>query len=326
MFILQGCGQHSSLPQDLDDYRERLANVLDVDAPKSSEIPPLAYPSIREMKADIPELSIKLNEFYAIQDCTVATLIAERNTALGRTQLPSTRYVYEVRLIEGLQQCHATSDDVEIREQLAELISIKKASLPIVWADMFQTSTEMRFSMSSNQDFLSGDENDNVNAYMHALTALIALQKAPNDDSQLIESALSTIKSTPLLARAWRSQRLIANELDGISEWLIPQLDSLQCHNAKSKKQVTYLNNVFNLFFIERIQPLAGALNSYQYKLIPLLATLQALPHIDHKLKEKLAEHEREFSHYKTSMSRHIKIWQKLLKGCNLAPTSAAND
>lgn len=318
--LLLGCERQSTLPQDILEYQQRLANVLDKPPPDTNEITPLTYPSVRQLKADIARLNIELNEFYAIQDCAVAPLIAERNTALGRTQLPSTRYIYEVKLIEGLTSCWSNATDARLKTQLAEWLNLKNQSLTQVWADLIQTSSETRASMSNNKVLLIGNGQDPANEYFMALTFLLNLRDTPNTDTQQLETALNTLKNSPLPAQLWRTQRVLISALDSTTDWLALHEDALHCQSQKSEQQVTYLNNVFLMFFVQRIQPIAGTLNQYQYRLIPLLQRLHNDPVIHPQLKSKLNRHASEFNQYKASIGRHITLWQRLLRACNLSP------
>ncbi len=318
--FLSGCQPHSPLKDDLQEYRERLANVLDVDAAVAPEIPGLDYPSVRTLKADIPDLTINLSEFYALQDCPVATLIAERNTALGRVQLPSTRYIYEVKLLQGLNDCLQRANTAQMQEQLRIWIEHKRMLLPLTWVNLLQLSTEVKHAFSFNQGYLHGDASDNASASFSALEYLISLQQNPIAEPTVLETHLQQLKHAILPARIWRSQRLLTSELEATTNWLNANEQKTQCFSPADEQKVAYLNNVFTLYFIEKIQPIAGKLNQYQYRLIPLLKKIQSTPHIDPELQALLASYEADFVRYKSAMSDHVSLWQRVLTSCNLAP------
>ena len=102
----------------MQDYQQRMATVLKKDKPAFivSNLPP--YPSLKTLEGGVNETSIKLTEFYQLQHCHLATLIAERNTSLGKLQLPSIRFHYEKQLIQGLQECIKQTNEPELKAQL----------------------------------------------------------------------------------------------------------------------------------------------------------------------------------------------------------------
>lgn len=308
------------MPDDINEYQKRLAKVIQHDHPEDQQLSMLSYPAMRDLKSNIPEISINLRDFYALQQCPVATLIAERNTTLGRTQLPSSRYIYEVKLLAGLAYCTVNNSDQKVLNQLAHWEKVKRASLSLVWADLVQTSHEIKYAMSSNHAFITGAENDGANRAINALTYLVALAELPLDDETQLEDNLRTLRTTALPAKVWRTQRLLGTELNQTTHWLNTYAAQLDCNSTKSRQKMEYLYNVFRLFFIQRIQPVAGMLNHYQYQLLPLYAQLNGNSHIKPGFKTMLARHQQDFEHYKHAMQQHIQLWQKLLKPCGMSP------
>jgi hypothetical protein len=318
--LISACTNQHKFADNIEEYRSRVASVLNYSTAQSAEVSPLAYPSIRSLKKSIPEISINLRDFYALNDCEIMTQIAQRNTSLGRTQLPSTRYTYEVSLLQGLSECAAQIEDPKIKKQLTLWFDAKTLNLPLIWADLIQTSEEIALSMSSNDGFIVGDQNDNFNQVYQALRYLIDLENNPNSDIEILEYHLKTLKQNPLLARIWRSQEMLIIHLSLLSEEIKQHTEELNCNNSKQQTTAVYLNNVFKLFFIEQIQPAASALNSYQYKLFPLLERLNKSEVIDAALKNLLKEQKHRFDRYQIVIREHVQIWQKLLKQCGMSP------
>lgn len=314
------CTNPQKLADNLEEYRSRVASVLNYSPAQGAQVSPLSYPSIRSLKKDIPEISINLRDFYALQDCEIMTQIAQRNTSLGRTQLPSTRYTYEVSLLQGLSDCTAQMEDAEVKQQLTFWLDAKTENLPLIWADLIQTSEETKLNMSSNDGFIHGDQNDNFNQVYQALRYIVDLETQPNSDIEILEYHLKTLKQNSLLARIWRSQQLLINQLLLLSEEINQHTKEFNCTTPKQQTTATYLNNVFKLFFIEQIQPAASALNGYQYKLLPLLERLKKSEVIDAALKKLLSEQRQQFDRYQAVTREHIEIWQKLLKQCGMSP------
>lgn len=319
-FLLAGCQPHSALKDDLQEYGQRLANVLDLEPAAAQEIPYLEYPPVSQLKVTIPEVTINLRDFYALHDCPVATLIAERNTALGRTQLPSTRYLYEVKLLQGLQDCLARVEEPEMKKQLNIWLKQKQELLPLAWVNLLQLSGEIKHAFSFNQGLLRGNDSDNAYASLASLAYLLSLQDKPVSEQVVLETHLQQLKKANFPARIWRSQRLLSAELHSITQWLADNRAEIQCDSPANQQRVGYLNNVFTLYFIDKIQPVAGKLNQYQYQLIPLLQKIQTSPHTASQLKALLRQYEQEFEQYKAAMSAHVNLWQEVLASCNLSP------
>jgi hypothetical protein len=103
--------------------------------------------------------------------------------------------------------------------------------------------------------------------------------------------------------------------------WLEHNIELMQCPSGKSSKQVEYISNVFQLFFIEKIQPIATKLNHYQYQLSPIFESLATHKETDTLIKTLLLTHsQQKFEDYQMAMQKHIQFWQKLYKRCGISP------
>lgn len=314
-----GCGGYS-LEDDITRYQSRLAKVLDSQITEMAAIEPLSYPPLRDLQNQLLTSSIAIQDFHAIQNCRANLLIAQRNTPLGRTQLPSKRYSYEVQLISALQDCLA--QEAPGNAKLQDWIVNKTANLPLVWANMIQTSDEIKTAFSSNGAFLGQSSSAALSDTQHALAYLLALESGENVNLTELEQHLKQLAQHKLPAKVWRSQRLLAQELDRTTQWLVSLDPAKQCINGQPSQQLRYLRNVFQLFFIEKIQPLASQLNHIQYQLNPLYQQFSHSPDLKPRFKALLTQQQQEFKVYQEAMSRHITFWQKLLARCGLSPTA----
>ncbi|MFQ3236141.1 MAG: hypothetical protein ACI9C4_001710 [Paraglaciecola sp.] len=314
--VCMGCGQ-PTLAENLALYKGRLAAVLDIPVVAVLAIEPLSYPSLRQLKSQIPASNIAMKDFYALQDCNASVLIAQRNTSLGRTQLPSSRYIYETQLINALGVCVQASVD---NTNASTLLTQKTTHLPLAWADLVQTSDEMRTAFSSNSAFLAKQQNEALSATHNALSYLLVLQNTTTADVQTLEKHLQQLANYKLPARVSRSQRLLTRELNHTTLWLAQQELARQCPAGKPSQQILYLKNVFQLFFIEKIQPVAGQLNHIQYRLMPVYQEFERSPYLNQAFKTLLEHSQLEFTAYEEAMLQHIKFWQQLFAHCNLSP------
>jgi hypothetical protein len=321
---LIACQPTEQLSHDLQDYQQRMARILKQDKPTFifSHLP--AYPLLKELETTPTHTSIKLSEFYQLQHCQLATLVAERNTVLGKLQQPSTRFIYEKQLIQGLQECLQQTQTVELKDKLQAWLEIKQQTLPDVWADMLQKSAEMRKALSSNKGFITGDTEDGLSETLSALYFLMASEQQDNVDSRQLEQHLYNLAQFALPATLWRSQNLVTENIQTTTRWLKQNGAAEFCHKTKKHKDakdVEYLSNVFQMLFIKKIQPVATQINHYHYKLSPLLDLLLSHPSLSPSFKHYLSlQHQQGFTNYQVVMREHIELWQGIFKQCHIAP------
>jgi hypothetical protein len=321
MMLVVGCDSSHSLQNHLQDYQQRMANVLEVESPDSLTISLPPYPTLRDLKQNIPATTIKLFEFYNLQHCELYTLVAERNTSLGNLQLPSTRYLYERHLLDALQQCLMETTDSKLREKLETWQQTKTQQLPMVWADLIQLSSELKQGFSANFGLIEGNQQDGLSQSKAALHYLIELDKSQQIISAELEQHLQYLMNNPLPAKLWLSQLTLTQHLNQSTAWLLQHTDKLQCSGNASKKKVEYLTNVFQQFFIEKIQPIASQMNHYQYQLSPILEDMLTHPKLSPSFKHYINQSNQQgFENYQVAMQQHIDFWQKFFKRCNIKP------
>ena len=319
---LGACTDQQRLANDLSEYQIRLAAVLDIEAPEWQKVSLAPYPSIKLLNIDIPETSIQLSELYQFKDCTLATLVAERNTALGRVQYPSTRYVYEVKLIKGIQQCLLQLENTETRAALNELLEYKQKNIALVWTNLIQTSDEIGIAFSTSQGFIQGTAGDGINQTLSAIHYLNSIYTFPDVKQNEMELHLKNMREYGLPAKLWRSQLLLTSNLQKSTQWLEKNKELMLCPNGRASEKVSYLSNVFQMFFIEKIQVLASKLNHYHYTLAPAFDQLMYNKPLSPLFIALLSHYSSvEFDNYKQAMTQHIMFWQNLYKRCGLSPT-----
>ena len=321
MVLVIGCDSSHSLQNHLQDYQQRMANVLEVESPDNLTISLPPYPALRELKLDIPATTIKLFEFYTLQHCELYSLIAERNTSLGNLQLPSTRYLYERHLLDALRQCLMDTTDTKLREKLTSWEQTKTQQIPMVWADLIQLSSELKQGFSANFGLIKGNEKDGLSLSKVALNYLVQIDKNKHVNSAELEQHLQHLMNNPLPAKLWLSQLTLTKHIHQSTAWLIQHKDQLQCASNESKKKVEYLTNVFQQFFIEKIQPIASQMNHYQYQLSPILENMVVHPKLSPSFKHFINQlNQQGFENYQMAMQQHIHFWQSLFKRCNIKP------
>ncbi|WP_371194615.1 DUF3080 family protein [Glaciecola sp. SC05] len=318
-FVLSACSQNDKVKSDLDNLAERLESFTQISVSAYDSDASLNAPIKNSLAIDVPELQIALREFYAIDDCPLSQFIAERNTALGKTQLPSTRFIYEQRLLSTLKSCmQQLPVDDPMQEQLQGWIEQKQTNLPLVWSNMMTQSDESYLAFTASGGYISGASNDGLQPSKLALVFLINVLNAQTIDSGQLELHLRDLSNARLPAKMWRTQALLSESLPPMSQLLETYIQNNQnaCSSAK-KEELKIMRNIFTLFFADNIQPLASQLNHYQYQLNPSFETLANHPHIPTDWADYIKrQYLNSAQQYKQTMQQHIELWQQVFKLC----------
>jgi len=363
MFALLGCFGGSTVKQSIDDYAARLSRVLDAPLPDSfndkitTPLPKLADSAT--LKHAIEGVSINLREFYALQDCELGTVVAERNTSLGKSQLPSQRLVYESKLLNVLKSCEAALTKANESNQrnaaLAATIASwreqKTQDYSKTWANLVQGSQELRLALNTPERLFSVENNKDALSSVNALYYINSLSNKElllsdmyssntassdteteatneNNSESIIESSeleqqLKIIRSARLPATLWHTQQTLTQNLSLLTNMLETELDAVSCPEGRASDKAKILRNVFYLFFIEEIQPVGSLVNQYHYKLAPLWEDWLAQPSLHAEFKRYIRQQSQDgFNQYSSVMKAHVNLWQGFLGRCNLSPVA----
>jgi hypothetical protein len=321
MLLLQSCQRHQLLPNALEDYSKRMYKVLDIEKTDIPTFATLEFADKQTFAINIPKLNIKMREFYAIEDCAIKQLIAERNTALGKIQLPSVRLNYEWILIDKLQKCierYSIQNNDAVVEKMQYWLSQKQAIFPLVWANMMTQSNEFYLGISASSGFIDGDENDNFTEGLFDLKNLIAVRDDPAANIAAMEASLQSIQRHRVYVRLWRSQMLLRNYLNqmttDISRWAL----SFTCETHKDREKLSIIRNVFTMFFIQKIQAIGAQINHYHYSLKADFLKLIDDDNLPNSFKLTIDKYNQsEFDEYQAAMLTHIEMWQGIFKKCD---------
>ena len=363
MFALLGCFGGSTVKQSIDDYAARLSRVLDTPLPDSfndkitTPLPKLADSAT--LKQAIEGVNINLREFYALQDCELGTVVAERNTSLGKSQLPSQRLVYESKLLNVLKSCEAAlTKENESNQRNAALAATitswreqKIQDYSKTWANLVQGSQELRLALNTPERLFSVENNKDALSSVNALYYISSLSNKglllsdmyssntassdteteatnENNSESIIESSeleqqLKIIRSARLPATLWHTQQTLTQNLSLLTNMLETELDAVSCPEGRASDKAKILRNVFYLFFIEEIQPVGSLVNQYHYKLAPLWEDWLAQPSLHEEFKRYIRQQSQDgFNQYSSAMKAHVNLWQGFLGRCNLSPVA----
>lgn len=307
----------------MEEYRDRLSRVLEAPLPEVAPRPPLDYPSPASLRQTIPSLNVNLREFYALQECELGTLVAERNTAVGKTQQPSQRLAYETQLLASIDACisQLSNANQQLATRLQEIKSIKRAQRQRVWANLIQSSNELRYALSMPRQLLTAQANRDARAGITSLHYLNQRQSPSAFTLSELERQLQQTASARLPAKLFQTQHYLAATLDPLTTSLTPLLASVACPERRASEKAKILRNVFYLFFIEKVQPVGSRLNDYYYQVLPVfrdwVGNAAFHPDFKHYIQGNAIEG---FTRYQSAVTAHVSLWQDFLGRCNLSP------
>ncbi|PMR71424.1 DUF3080 family protein [Halomonas heilongjiangensis] len=235
--LLAGCGGSDGGESDvlLTDYQQRLAASLGLEAPPPGAPDNIgSFPDRRERLLEIPETRDGLLNVYALRECHITNLVAERNNQLGRVAPASQRWLYELELWRRLDACWNSEVPAALaesdRQRLAQLIETKAEQLPRVsWNALFDSS-EWAGSFSRASSPLSPEETRPQDGQLAALAYLrdATLHQFDPDwqpDSATLEGHLKTLQARPFSAELLRTLLLAEQRLEEASDLLEQALE-----------------------------------------------------------------------------------------------------
>ncbi|MFQ3249632.1 MAG: hypothetical protein ACI9O6_001440 [Glaciecola sp.] len=321
LLALQSCQRNQALPNALEKYHERIYSVLELEPKQIAIKSTLTFPDKNSLLITIPDLNINMREFYAIEGCGIKQLVAERNTALGKTQLPSMRLKYEWQLIQRLQSCienTSTSSNEKLRAKMQDWLEQKSKHYPLNWSNMITQSKEFHIALSKSSGFIDGNEDDNFTQSLFDLRNLIGMKEQPELNLAEMETSLQSVQSHRLYARLWRSQSLVQKYLEQMTVDISNWQSGFTCNTRKDKEKLKIIRNVFALYFAQEVQAIGSQINHYHYLLKPEFEKLSNDPHLPSQIKAVIARYNQaEFTEYQKAVIEHVKMWQVIFKKCD---------
>ncbi|GAB2785032.1 hypothetical protein GCM10027040_08950 [Halomonas shantousis] len=323
----------------LVDYQHRLANTLGVSAP-TPHLPRnlAAFPSRDARLFDIPEMRQGMLDVYALRECGIVSLVAERNSQLGRMALPSRRWVYEQALWRKLRACWANGTakqfEQDTRQRLLALLSTKTQQLPrLSWNVLFDSEEWVQNFSRASRPLSPGEPVP----FTQALLAIDYLRHATRHqfdpywelDPQELESHLYVLQSEPWSARLLRSLLLATQRLDEASNSLESRLaERPVCYLGHSNPAAERLYNVFMLYFIGRVQPYLADLQRLSRLWLTgvdtlLDAYLVSRPAVDRYRHAWLSQDNpaAPMPRFQNAIKRHVTLWQDIWRSCGKLPS-----
>jgi len=287
---LAGCRQESNLASQLQDYRNKIAiitegHVSEVDGASDvqSSSWQVDFPSKKDMKVTIPAIEMNLRSFYKINACPLAGLVAQRNTALGKVQLPSQRFLYELELLSTFAECieQIKDDENELAAQLTNWQGQKKEQFPLVWVSLVQQSSEIHGMLTRSNGYFDMEEIEShaeAIADLAFISSLKALSAAPLRVESMLEQRLQAMSKSRLPATLWRSQAAVIQHLTQVNMTLSQAREVLSCDSEEHMAMIDALSQTYHGYFETQVQPTLQAMQALEEKMNQQLSSWLTMP------------------------------------------------
>ncbi len=312
--LLTGC-EPVTVEDKFEDYLQRISNVQQQQSP-ALDLPRHEYPRKRDLYIEPPRHSVGLMDSLQLSECQLLSLIAERNTVLGKVQDQFRNLEYQVNLLSGLKECIDSNElDADFASEVYQIYQAKWQELPIHISNTLYTSDAMYANAYSNL-WYSKESN----------RGLIALRDTLKEHNQLNQMHQQgdlmqgfSILSLQEEVEKFDQMGRITKALQESSYYLSVTTAQLKAHDHEvfcglNRDPTRYqrLKNVFYTYYIAEIQPYLADLNSAYQTLSPYLSVLYTknLPeHLQHPILNA-------YKDYKVASVNHAQYWITLFERC----------
>ncbi len=321
LLSLSACGEYNG-DKALQRYQQRLARVLDTPLPDAGMPAPATLIAERDLKQPLPDLRLDLTDAYASRQCSLDTLIGERNSSLGKVYSASKQLSYELRFLHQLQRCLQQNwHDTALLNQLQQVYQHKQSSIQLAFDNMLLTDNTLRKELLGIRQSLPLVTAPGLSETWQALTELNLLQQFIAEQNWQaasnvnIEQQLQLLYQYNFVARLQYSLRLTSHQLGQLNQLTQLHNAASLCPAGRSTEQLQILVNVFGKYFVKEVQLYTAELNRYQQQLWPLLEQLYQHTPLHQALKQRF---EHSHSSMRDALHQHVNWWQTLNSQCPL--------
>jgi hypothetical protein len=308
-----------------EEYKTRLSAVINT-PPAEPKLENVNFPKVHLSE---PKHHISILELGSLAHCKLATLVAKRNNQLGKTQVPSERFKYQIRFLILANECltDPLTTDESLKQTLAAAMLEKQQTLSDDFEYMLFNESELKGLLQLTSYYLPVD-NKAYSSFsaLEAITLLTSIsekihRQAYSDiDPNSLTDALEKLHQNQFIKRLLSSARLQIAYNQQLTQWL-SQFDYTVtvCQPGKNKNEAQILNAVFNKFYLNRIQGYQADLTGQLEKASPLLFLLLK----NHEKIADLVDAQSQSSllnQLKQTSKEHVIWWQNFYKACDIKP------
>ncbi len=312
-----------------DDYLSRLENVLDRDADRSlSTGLHVSFPDQKKLEISPPVFELSIKEFLGMRQCRLHTIVAQRNSQLGKVATDSQRLFNDLEILSLGPTCIEKLGDSTLANKLSSFIAKKEAYLNTAAWQAILASQEHRSFWHDKR--LSKDyPNDLALKLTKELLVLsgflAAIQNGERhftkQDQSEIERALGQLRlgdGGHLLAEFVK----LSGSLERANSVIQKRLDSPLCHRQQVSQQAKYFSNVVNQYFIGKVQARSVKLEQRARVLMPLISDIEkhVLAYSTPEYRSWAQARDKQFKIGRAATLKHARLIQELYQQCGLSP------
>ena len=327
LLIAGGCETHSELQAAADNYSTRLARSLDQPAPDIAWPGAFPMPPPRDLQVPVPETSIDLLDFLRLYDCPLHSVIAEKNSSLGRLAVESQDLFLQVAFLREVDGCIESlpAEHTELRETLDRARDAKTEALPAyIWR---ATLGADEFRQFWRRDASSGYPADADPRMELAVGDLLALSRELlAGDYELDESRFTDALAVVRLGEggelldAWR---IVAASLAVANTTVEGRIaDRPLCYEGMVTPKSQVFRNVVLNYFVGDVQVRAASLDQRFFALMPVVRELEKLlsPGEPATYRQWRGARNKLFTSARSSLPAHVESLAPLMQQCGFLP------
>lgn len=350
MCSVPSCSNAPAIETDFKTYYQRLGNIIGQDVTDINKtaqqkqhdwLAQFASWRIADLNTQTTQANtlssnndITLNDFYALPDCLdVKSLIAEKNSSLGRVRTSLSDFIYQHKLFSRFDKCAAFASNSTIESQsetqpstAIQFLQLKQQKFNDAqnsWRELIfrgDEYTQARYATAPLieppiQQHLSSISNlrllVNIQRSLSSSELFVTETQLGAPDYQPLFTAFNQLSQQRTPARLLITLHYFTVQLELSTQRIKPIFTEWTCTSTKQQTKANYLGNVFKLFFADTIQQKASAINRLYYEINPLLTELD--PNYGTRVGTQ-------FDKYQLAMREHISMWQTLFKQCQISP------
>ena len=330
ILALAACSPAPRGLSQLDDYQQRVANTLSREAISYQPQAPQQIPPVRELRLSVPQLQISLLDSMRLDTCRAGSLIAQRNSSLGRLSSGVMRYYHDRQLLNALYDCaeQLKSDEPELAQRVFEQAQAKQASMPLLRMQAIVSDDSLRSALNTADRALPVAEGAKLAPVLQALNVVLQVL---NNETELpaenqLERALEALDKSPYLGQLWRALFDNQQYLQQLSPLVVNLSAEAGCLSQGVPERVRVLRQVFIARFSGPVQQHISAmvrqaqqLDVYSealYASSELTQTQPALVTWNNYLRHIAALDDQ----LVTETRNHVEYWQQLFTDCKFTP------
>lgn len=335
--MLFGCQRAPVASQQMDNYLERVARVLDApwvqfDSHSLSQYR-LGHRRDRMLPVAVAQISM-LELLVESRRCqTLQQSVSQRNSSLGKVMPWSHRLAADGELIQALDDCIDVIQDDPARESLlADLRSIaasKREELPVVFWNALNASSEFEYYLRFAASPLSVSASTmSDQPAIDALQQLTAIGQALPDQlppsRPVLQAHFQALQLSERGSELIHSLARLTHMLEQATAMLGSKRAQTLCPLGQPTQRSQILLNVFVTFYAGEIQPYLAQvqrLGQPWQQSLDALAQVRDIPADTQTYLHTLVGAENSlWARYQQQLDAHSKAWQHVLGQCQLRP------